>query len=211
MPGPVKNLTVGPNDNGVPQEQLLISWEAPDTGGAVTSYRIDISEDGERWLSYRTDHGDSDLRIVYPTTDAPGLDSADGLVALDERHFRVFAFYDKSATERIFGPGTDASGATAASDVPAVPENVAATDGVTGSEITAVDFNMDGDNTDDADVDGVVEAEFGLDLNGDGDMLDTVDNLNETVPPPHFQQTVIRVTWDAPEDPPGGPGDGLPH
>ena len=207
MPGPVKNLTVGPNDNGVPQEQLLISWDAPDTGGAVTSYRIDISEDGERWLSYRTDHGNSDLRVVYPTADAPGLDSADGLEALTMRHFRVFAFYDKSATERIFGPGTDEYGTTAASNVPDVPTNVAATDGITGSMIDSVDFNMDGDMVD-TEVDGVVEAEFGLDLNGDGDLLDTVDDLNETTPPPHFQQTVIRVTWDAPEDPPGAPVTG---
>ena len=207
MPGPVKNLTVGPNENGIPQEQLLVSWEAPDTGGAVTSYRIDISEDGERWLSYRTDHGNSDLRIVYPTADAPGLDSADGLAALTMRHFRVFAFYDKSADERIFGPGTDGYGTTAASNVPGVPTNVAATDGITGSMITAVDFDMDGNMTD-TDVDGVVEAEFGLDLNGDGDLLDTVNNLDETTPPPHFQQTVIRVTWDAPEDPPGAPVTG---
>ena len=204
MPGPVKNLTVVPNDNGVPQEQLLVSWDAPDTGGAVTSYRIDISEDGERWLSYRTDHGNSDLRIVYPTADAPGLDSADGLEALTMRHFRVFAFYDKSATERIFGPGTDEYGTTAASNVPDVPTNVAATDGITGSMIDSVDFNMDGDTDDTLEV---VEADFGLDLNGDGDMLDTVEVV-EATPPPHFQQTVIRVTWNAPEDPPGAPVTG---
>ena len=38
-------------------------------------------------------------------------------------------------------------------------------------------------------------------------MLDTVE-VDEATPPPHFQQTVIRVTWDAPEDPPGAPVTG---
>ena len=124
-PGAVRNLTVVTNENSTPQEELLISWEAPntDTGGPVTSYRIDISEDGERWLAYLTDHGDSDLRLVHPSDDNPGLD-ADGLVAETTRYFRVFAFYDKSADERIFGPGSDASGTTAASWAPDAPKNL---------------------------------------------------------------------------------------
>ena len=156
-PGAVQNLTVVANANGTPQEELLISWEAPntDTGGPVTSYRIDISEDGERWLAYRTDHGVSDLRLVYPSDDNPGLD-ADGLSAETTRHFRVFAFYDKSANDRVFGPGSDESGTTDASWAPDAPTNLMATDASSGST-----------------------------------------------------PTTIKLTWNAPEDPPGAPVTGF--
>ena len=153
----MRDLTVVANENGTPQEELLISWQAPntDTGGPVTSYRIDYSKDGERWLAYLTDHGDSDLRLVYPSDDNPGLD-VDGLVAETTRHFRVFAFYDKNADERIFGPGSDASNATAASWAPDAPTNLVATDAS-----------------------------------------------------PRSTPTTIKLTWNAPEDPPGAPVTGF--
>ena len=157
-PGAVRNLTVVTNENGTPQEELLISWQAPDSvdSGPVTSYRIDISEDGERWLAHLTDHGDSDLRLVHPSDDNPGLD-ADGLVAETTRHFRVFAFYDKNADERIFGPGSDASGTTAASWAPDAPTNLVATD----------------------------------------------DASSGSTP------TTVKLTWNAPDDPPGAPVTGF--
>ena len=202
MPGAVLNLTVAPYTDGTPQEQLLVSWDAPATGGAVTSYRIDISNDGTRWLAFKTDHGTSDTRLVYPTSDNIALgDSASGLKAETKRYFRVFAFYDASATSRVFGPGSDASGTTAASTAPGLPTDLLASDAT--ANLTNVDFNMDGD-TDDSDL-TVKEEDFGLDLNGDGDLLDTVTGLSESSPPAFFNQTVIRVTWEAPEDPPGAP------
>ena len=56
-PGMVQNLSVHAYDDGIEQEELEVTWEAPPDGGFVESYRIDISGDGERWFSYITDHG----------------------------------------------------------------------------------------------------------------------------------------------------------
>ena len=164
MPGVVQKLMVVPNENGTPQEQLLVTWEAPTDGGPVTQLphrhlpgwrAVGVLPDRPRQLRPPD-------RVSH--LDAPGLDSADGLKALDERHFRVFAFFDKSATERIFGPGTDEKGATAASMCRRTHQR--------GGDRRRDRYDHhcrlqhDGDVVDE-DLD-VVEAEFGLDLNGDG-------------------------------------------
>ena len=190
LPGAVQNLQVTAFDDGVPEEQLEVTWEGPDPtmGGFVDSYRIDISTDGLRWMSHVPNHRDSELRLVYT-----------GLQSEQTRHFRVFAV-NRDGT----GPGTDASGATDVSVTPDRPEDLLATAAAAGATI-ALDLNGDGDATDTA-VDNVDETKFGIDLNGDGDALDTdVDGVDETAIAAN-PQTVITLAWDAPDDaPPGAP------
>ena len=196
LPGMVQNLMVVAHEAGTPQEELVITWDPPTDGGPVTSYRVDASEDGERWLAYITDHLDSDLRIVHP-----------GLKAETPKHFRVFAFNNAGV-----GPGTSAMGTTTASWVPERPENLAASDNVATTNF-AIDLDRDGDITS-PDVDNVDETVFRLDLDADGFANDKDhDDLADAGPTgsadtdgwPGATQTVIQLTWDAPENPPGAP------
>ena len=188
IPGMVRDLEVVPHTDGIEQEELVITWEAPDGGGYVTSYRIDVSEDGQRWLSYITDHGNNDLRVVHS-----------GLSAGDMRHFRVFAW-----NEHGTGPGTSASGRTAASWRPDRPEDLDAMD---GAPDIPVDLNGDGDAAD-MDVDNVDETMFLFDVNGSGGAWQTdVDGQDETATSGRdgTAQTVIKLEWEPSEDPPGAP------
>ena len=72
LPGMVQNVQVMAYADGVPEEQLELTWSAPTDGGSVDSYRIDISMDGDRWMSHVPNHRDSELRLVYS-----GLESED--------------------------------------------------------------------------------------------------------------------------------------
>ena len=115
LPGMVHNLTVEPNveiEGGIPQEQLKVSWEPPTEGGAVVSYRIDLSFNGTEWYSYITDHGSSDLQVIYGDEDDPNANEAP-LLAGSTRHFRVFAFNQQGT-----GPGVSMMGTTTPSDRP---------------------------------------------------------------------------------------------
>ena len=126
LPGKVQNLKVEPHveaEGGTPQEQLKVSWEPPVYGGAVVSYRVDLSFDGLEWYSYITDHGDSDLHVIYgDETDADANEAP--LLAETKRHFRVFAFNQEGT-----GPGVGASGTTAESWEPDPATNLAAAQG----------------------------------------------------------------------------------
>ena len=124
LPGMVQNLMVEAHiaaEGGIPQEQLKISWEPPTEGGAVVSYRIDLSLDGTRWHSYINDHGSSDLRVIYGDENDPDANEIP-LDAMSTRYFRVFA-YNQEGT----GPGVSASGMTTASWVPEPVSGLTAT------------------------------------------------------------------------------------
>ena len=184
LPGMVQDVQVTAYADGVPEEQLELTWSAPTDGGSVDSYRIDISMDGDRWMSHVPNHRDSELRLVYS-----------GLESEQTRHFRVFAV-NRYGT----GPGSDDSGTTDMSVKPDRPENL---DADPASGPIALDLNGDGD-TDDT-VDNVDETQFGIDLNGDGDATDTVDGVDEDAITANAQ-TVIVLDWDAPDEaPPGAP------
>ena len=146
LPGMVEDLKVGPHTDGTPQTELLVTWEEPTSGGPVTSYRIDISDDGDRWFSHVTDHGDGDLRLVY-----------EGLKPTATKYFRVFALNEDLEA----GPGTDTMGTTSASHNPEKPTGLTAT-------------------------------------------RSTVDGT-EAPQEASAARTVIRLSWVAPEDPPGAP------
>ena len=197
LPGMVQKLTVAPNAQGTPEEELLLSWEAPKDGGYVTSYRIDVSDDGKRWVSHIADHGASDLSLVY-----------NDLKAESTKHFRVFAWNQHGT-----GPGTDKSGTTAVSDKPDRATGLTATNG--SSAFTYMfDLNKDGDAAD-TDVDKVKETDFNYDFCGDngsttpdGKIDDVCDNLDETATRAGVLQTDIKLEWTAPEDPAGAPVTG---
>ena len=186
LPGMVQDVQVTAYADGVPEEQLEVTWSAPTDGGSVDNYRIDISMDGDRWMSHVPNHRDSELRLVYS-----------GIESEQMRHFRVFAV-NRYGT----GPGSDDSGTTDKSVKPDRPENL---DADPAGETIALDLNGDGDATD-TNVDNVDETQFGIDLNGDGDATDTdLDGVDETSITANAQ-TVIVLDWDAPDEaPPGAP------
>ena len=193
-PGMVQNLTVKAYDDGIEQQELEVTWEAPTDGGFVESYRVDISGDGERWFSYITDHGSNDLRWVHR-----------GLKAEQTRYFRVFAFsHDDDTT--VYGPGSEASGTTAASWVPERPEDLTADMHDVNSADFAIDMNGDGDAVDTA-VRPVREIDHLIDFNEDGDFDDIVteDETNGGQGWPGSTQTTIRLSWEPSENPPGAP------
>ena len=190
----VQNLSVQAYDDGIEQEELEVTWEPPTDGGYVESYRIDISGDGDRWFSFITDHGNNDLRWVHK-----------GLGAEQTQYFRVFAFsHDDDVT--IYGPGSEASGTTAASWVPNRPEDLMADRHNVRSPDFDIDMNGDGDAEDL--VPRVNEIDHLIDFNDDGDFDDVVKNVDETKNGqswPGSTQTTIVLTWEPPENPPGAP------
>ena len=135
LPGMVHNLTVEPNvevEGGKPQEQLKVSWEPPTEGGAVVSYRIDLSFNGTEWYSYITDHGSSDLQVIYGDEDDPDANEAP-LLAGSTRHFRVFAFNQQGT-----GPGVSMMGTTTPSWVPEPASGLVATPAVVALNVTPI-------------------------------------------------------------------------
>ena len=197
LPGMVQNLKVEPYTDGIPQEKLEVTWDPPAGGVPVTGYRIDLSLDGSRWLSYIVNQGTTNLSRVYPE----GTDN--NLKAGQTRHFRVFAL-----NEHGTGPGISDSGSTAASNVPDRPTGLMATDGTATISISVFDLNGNG-KIDTTPVDDVNEIELGFDVNGDGDLEADVDGVSETFTAVDVaQQTAIMLSWTAPNDPPGAPVSG---
>ena len=76
LPGAPENLTAKADGT----RAIDLDWGAPTDGGAVASYRIDRSEDGNEWMSLVPDTGS--LASDYKDT---------GLKPGDTRYYRVFA------------------------------------------------------------------------------------------------------------------------
>ena len=76
LPGAPENLTAKADGT----RAIDLDWGAPTDGGAVASYRIDRSEDGNEWMSRVPDTGS--LASDYKDT---------GLKPGDTRYYRVFA------------------------------------------------------------------------------------------------------------------------
>ena len=98
-------LLVEPADGGAGRTTLMLSWTAPEVDAddpPITGYRIDESEDGQRWLH---------LENVAAT---PTEYTREGLKPSSERHYRVFAMSaagispvsadDKEITDAITPP-----------------------------------------------------------------------------------------------------------
>ena len=190
LPGMVQNLKVEPYTDGIPQEKLEVTWDPPAGGVPVTGYRIDLSLDGSRWLSYIVNQGTTNLSKVYP-------EGTDNLKAGQTRHFRVFAL-----NEHGTGPGVSDSGSTATSNAPDRPTMLTASQGNAAVEITAFDLNGNG-KIDTELVDNVNEIELGFNVGGTAELEADVDGVSETFTVTVPMQTAIKLMWTPPEDPDG--------
>ena len=55
-PGRPTNLTAEAYTDGIPQEEIQLTWDSPTDGGSTRQYRIDISEnDGTTWYALESD------------------------------------------------------------------------------------------------------------------------------------------------------------
>ena len=90
------------------QTQISLSWRAPanDGGGAITGYRIEVSEDRQRWTDQVSNTGS--IATNYAHT---------GLMPGDTRHYRISALNSAGAGQ----PSAIATGSTAAANVPGAP------------------------------------------------------------------------------------------
>ena len=116
-PGRPTNLTAEAYADGIPQEEIQLTWDSPTDGGSTRQYRIDISEnDGTTWYAL-----ESDVRNTrYLHAD---------LLANETFTYRVFA----TNQHGISAVSNDDSGTTANSWVPARPGRLTAKVGTEGT------------------------------------------------------------------------------
>ena len=109
-PGKVGMLTAVAYDDGVPQEEIELTWDAPTMGGLASHYRIDISTNGGyTWVAL--EDSIRNTRHLH-----------DDLKANQTFHYRVFAVNSIGAS-----PVSDvATATTTETDVPDRPTNLAA-------------------------------------------------------------------------------------
>ena len=98
------------------QTQISLSWRAPanDGGGAITGYRIEVSEDRQRWTDQVSNTGS--ITTIYAHT---------GLMPGDTRHYRISALNSAGAGQ----PSAIATESTAAANVPGAPSVASVTAG----------------------------------------------------------------------------------
>ena len=116
-PGRPTNLTAEAYTDGIPQEEIQLTWDSPTDGGSTRQYRIDISEnDGTTWYAL-----ESDVRNTrYLHAD---------LRANETFTYRVFA----TNQHGISTVSNDDSGTTANSWVPERPDRLTADVGTESS------------------------------------------------------------------------------
>ena len=84
-PGQVVDLKAAAYADGVPEEQIELTWDKPTTGGRATHYRIDVSENGG-FTWYSLEPNVRNTRFLH-AHNPPAVT----LQASQERHYRVFA------------------------------------------------------------------------------------------------------------------------
>jgi hypothetical protein len=116
-PGRPMNLTAEAYADGIPQEEIQLTWDSPTDGGSTRQYRIDISENGgTTWYAL-----ESDVRNTrYLHAD---------LLANETFTYRVFA----TNQHGISAVSNDDSGTTANSWVPERPARLTADVGTESS------------------------------------------------------------------------------
>ena len=122
-PGKVGMLTADAYDDGVPQEEIEMTWEAPTDGGLSSHYRIDISTNGGyTWVALE----DSIRNTRY---------LHDELKANQTFHYRVFAVNSTGTS-----PASDIANATTTeTEVPDRPMNLDAAVGTETDTATVAD------------------------------------------------------------------------
>jgi hypothetical protein len=109
-PGRPMNLTAEAYTDGIPQEEIQLTWDSPTDGGSTRQYRIDISEnDGTTWYALESDVRNT--RYLH-----------DNLSANQTFTYRVFA----TNQHGISAVSNDDSGTTANSWVPERPARLTA-------------------------------------------------------------------------------------
>ena len=110
------NLMAEAYTDGIPQEEIQLTWDSPTDGGSTRQYRIDISEnDGTTWYALESDVRNT--RYLH-----------DNLLANQTFTYRVFA----NNQHGISAVSNDDSGTTANSWVPARPTRLTADVGTEG-------------------------------------------------------------------------------
>ena len=84
-PGQVVDLKATAYENGVPEEQIELTWEKPTTCGRATHYRIDVSENGG-FTWYSLEPNVRNTRYLHAHNPPAVM-----LQANEARHYRVFA------------------------------------------------------------------------------------------------------------------------
>ena len=116
-PGRPMNLTAEAYTDGIPQEEIQLTWDSPTDGGSTRQYRIDISEnDGTTWYALESDVRNT--RYLH-----------DDLLANQTFTYRVFA----TNQHGISAVSNDDSGTTANSWVPERPARLTADVGTESS------------------------------------------------------------------------------
>ena len=118
-PGQPLNLEAAAYAEGIPEEEIELTWDAPTDGGSSRNYRIDVSENGGyTWVAL-----ESDVRGTRH------LD--EGLKASQTRDYRVFA-----VNQHGIGPVSETiSASTAESTAPDRPTDLTADVGMDAEPI----------------------------------------------------------------------------
>ena len=151
-PGPVTSLAATPDG----YDTIKLSWGAPSTGGTLTGYRIDVSEDTYEWDPLVANTGNT--RTAY---------THEGLKPESERFYRVFALNAAGAgPSPVVKDQLFASATTSEAQAPSVVLNLRAA--ASGSSKVVLTWSPPADNG------GAEIDRYCIIADGDGD-LDTDD------------------------------------
>ena len=172
-PAAPMNLMAAAYSEGIPQEEIQLTWEAPspNDGGSPRWYRVDISTNGGfAWTAL-----ESSVRNTSYTHPREG-----SLMASQTFHYRVFAVnqHGISPVSNVASADTDDSW------VPERPINLVVTVGVDSSDTdftadttTELTINLEWDEPDDPP--GAPVTGYVVEYSVDGDVWDPVDDVEE--------------------------------
>ena len=135
-PNPASGITVTtPSAADGGRTSLRLSWNAPDSGDSVMTYRVDVSTDAKVWNNVTRDLSSADAAANCTSADAgdrcftagnADRDADGALMPSTEYHFRVFAIND-FGTSGISVNKTTGSGETLPIEPPDPSSGLAAT------------------------------------------------------------------------------------
>ena len=169
-PGQPLNLEAAAYAEGIPEEEIELTWDAPTDGGSSRNYRIDVSENGGyTWVAL-----ESDVRGTRYLNE--GLDAA------QTRDYRVFA-----VNQHGIGPVSDTiSASTAASTAPDRPTELTATieggdvDPVLGEATTDAELTITLTWADPTDPPGAPVNGYMVEYSVDGSIWDPVSDVTKS-------------------------------
>ena len=162
-PGRPTNLTAEAYTDGIPQEEIQLTWDSPTDGGSTRQYRIDISEnDGTTWYALESDVRNT--RYLH-----------DNLEANQTFTYRVFA----TNQHGISAVSNDDSGTTANSWVPERPARLTAEVGTESRTPdiadTETELTIELDWNEPVDPPGAPVSGYKIEYSIDGEVWDPAD------------------------------------